>query len=174
MEKESSKNVKGIFIFKNEKSAKKLVNNFTMKGSFNALDEISSKIIESSLDFIKNYEYISYPPSIKEYMKKSGLDYRYELGRSVAKNSSKLLIKNLFKGSLKLLSSIDIDERKENSEKIKLNPRIDIRKYKNKKILIVDFDYISGATINRCLEILEKEKICADFLTFTKELILCN
>ncbi len=160
--------LKGVSLYKDEGSALKLVNNFKVKASFNSLDEIVWRIILANEDFIKQFDFIAYPPSLKSSMNKSGIDHTYELARSVSRKLSVPLIKALFKRSKKDQKNLDKFERNERAKNIKINSKIDIKRYKNRNILIIDDIYITGSTIQRCIEILEEKEIKVGYLTFIK------
>lgn len=164
-----NKESKGISLYKNEASALKLLNNFKIKASFNSLDEIVWRIISNSEDFIKQFDYIAYPPSRKSSVDNLGFDHSYELARSVSKKTSVPLIKALFKRSKKDQRNFDKLERDERASKIKINSKIELKKYKKKNILIIDDIYITGSTIKRCIDILEEKEINAGYLTFVKD-----
>lgn len=166
----NKENKKGISIYQNEGSAKRLISNFKTKGSYNSLDAISCKIIDNSLDFFEKFDYISYLPSSKNSIKKLGFDHGYELGRSISKKSSIPLVKKLFKSSGKASFSFDLEKRGKKIKTIILNPKINISPYKDKNILILDYLYTSGSTLNGCIDLLKKEGIKGSYLTFVKDI----
>lgn len=121
-------------------------------------------------DFIKSYDIIIPVPMHKSKIRKRGYNQSELIAKELAKKleikiDTKVLIK--IKNN-KVQSTLNKKERKENTKNVyKIRNEA---KIKNKKILIFDDIYTTGATVNACVQELKKANVVKiGILTLAKD-----
>lgn len=149
----------------------KLINRYKLKSSFNALDVMVASLAESSLEYIRTFDMVSFSPSSKASLKRLRFDHGYLLAKKISKRSGIPLIM-LFTPPEKEQKHLDREERKENVrtitflEKVAVNGRVPA--LKGKRILLVDDVLTTGNTVEYCMELIRYEGGISEYLTFSR------
>lgn len=153
--------IEKLHVFKYEKMIRELIIQYKFNEKSYLYKAFCELIIKNKkvFDFIKSYDIIIPVPIHKTRMRKRGYNQSELIAKELAKKlnigyNKKVLIKVM---KNKPQSILNKKERKENTENV--YKIINIEKIYNKRILIFDDIYTTGATINACIKELKKAKV---------------
>ena len=153
--------IEKLHVFKYEKMIRKLIIQYKFNEKSYLYKTFCELIIKNKkvFDFIKSYDIIIPVPIHKTRMRKRGYNQSELIAKELAKKlnigyNKKVLIKVK---KNKPQSILNKKERKENTENV--YKIINIEKIYNKRILIFDDIYTTGATINACIKELKKAEV---------------
>ena len=169
---ETDKYIERIHIFEYKGTIRKLILNYKFNDKSYLYKTFCEFIVknEKTFDFIKSYDIIIPVPIHKKRMRKRGYNQSELIAKELAK---KVKIKCYTDILLKvknnrMQSTLTKKEREENAKNVyKLKNE---EKIYNKKVLIFDDIYTTGATITSCIKELEKSKVIKiGILTLAKD-----
>lgn len=153
--------IEKLHVFKYEKMIRELIIQYKFNEKSYLYKTFCEFIIKNKkvFDFIKSYDIIIPVPIHKTRMRKRGYNQSELIAKELAKKlnigyNKKVLIKVK---KNKPQSILNKKERKENTENV--YKIINIEKIYNKRILIFDDIYTTGATINACIKELKKAEV---------------
>ena len=156
-----NENIDIMHIFDYKEIIRKLIINYKFNEKSYLYKTFCEFIVKrkKSFDFIKSYDIIIPVPIHKKRMRKRGYNQSELIAKELAKKAEikcytdvLLKIKNN-----KMQSTLNKKEREENTKNVyKLKNK---EKIYNKKVLIFDDIYTTGATINSCIKELEKVNV---------------
>ena len=153
--------IEKLHVFKYEKMIRELIIQYKFNEKSYLYKTFCEFIIKNKkvFDFIKSYDIIIPVPIHKTRMRKRGYNQSELIAKELAKKlnigyNKKVLIKVK---KNKPQSILNKKERKENTENV--YKIINKEKIYDKKILIFDDIYTTGATINACIKEIEKAKV---------------
>lgn len=156
-----TRNIQILHIFKYEEIVRKLIVNYKFNDKSYLYKTFCEFIVKNKkiFDFIKSYDIIIPVPIHNERMKKRGYNQSELIAKELAKRIGVkcytdilLKIKNN-----KMQSTLSKKEREENTKNVyKLK---NVEKIYNKKVIILDDIYTTGATINSCIKEFEKVEV---------------
>ena len=156
-----TRNIQILHIFKYEEIIRKLIVNYKFNDKSYLYKTFCEFIVKNKkiFDFIKSYDIIIPVPIHNERMKKRGYNQSELIAKELAKRIGVkcytdilLKIKNN-----KMQSTLSKKEREENTKNVyKLK---NVEKIYNKKVIILDDIYTTGATINSCIKEFEKVEV---------------
>ena len=153
--------IEKLHVFKYEKMIRKLIIQYKFNEKSYLYKTFCELIIKNKkvFDFIKSYDIIIPVPIHKTRIRKRGYNQSELIAKELAKKlnigyNKKVLIKVK---KNKPQSILNKKERKENTENV--YKIINKEKIYDKKILIFDDIYTTGATINACIKEIEKAKV---------------
>ena len=153
--------IEKLHVFKYEKMIRKLIIQYKFNEKPYLYKTFCELIIKNKkvFDFIKSYDIIIPVPIHKTRIRKRGYNQSELIAKELAKKlnigyNKKVLIKVK---KNKPQSILNKKERKENTENV--YKIINKEKIYDKKILIFDDIYTTGATINACIKEIEKAKV---------------
>ena len=153
--------IEKLHVFKYEKMIRKLIIQYKFNEKPYLYKTFCELIIKNKkvFDFIKSYDIIIPVPIHKTRIRKRGYNQSELIAKELAKKlnigyNKKVLIKVR---KNKPQSILNKKERKENTENV--YKIINKEKIYDKKILIFDDIYTTGATINACIKEIEKAKV---------------
>ncbi len=153
--------IEKLHVFKYEKMIRELIIQYKFNEKSYLYKTFCELIIKNKkvFDFIKSYDIIIPVPIHKTRMRKRGYNQSELIAKELAKKlnigyNKKVLIKVK---KNKPQSILNKKERKENTENV--YKIINIEKIYNKRILIFDDIYTTGATINACIKELKKAEV---------------
>ena len=158
---QTGKYIEKIHIFEYKEIIRKLIINYKFNDKSYLYKTFCEFIVKrkKSFDFIKSYDIIIPVPIHKKRMRKRGYNQSELIAKELAKKAEikcytdvLLKIKNN-----KMQSTLNKKEREENTKNVyKLKNE---EKIYNKKVLIFDDIYTTGATITSCIKELEKVNV---------------
>ena len=153
--------IEKLHVFKYEKMIRELIIQYKFNEKSYLYKTFCEFIIKNKkvFDFIKSYDIIIPVPIHKTRIRKRGYNQSELIAKELAKKlnigyNKKVLIKVR---KNKPQSILNKKERKENTENV--YKIINKEKIYDKKILIFDDIYTTGATINACIKEIEKAKV---------------
>ena len=154
-------NIEKMHIFKYED----IIRNFILQYKFNDKSYLYKTFCEfivknkKILDFIKSYDIIIPVPMHPARIRKRGYNQSALLAKELAKSLEMKVYTNVLLKikNNKVQSTLNKKEREENTKNVyKL---VKPEKIKNKKILLLDDIYTTGATVNACVKELQKQSV---------------
>ena len=153
--------IEKLHVFKYEKMIRELIIQYKFNEKSYLYKTFCELIIKNKkvFDFIKSYDIIIPVPMYSKRIRKRGYNQSELIAKELAKKlnigyNKKVLIKVK---KNKPQSILNKKERKENTENV--YKIINKEKIYDKKILIFDDIYTTGATINACIKEIEKAKV---------------
>lgn len=154
----------GWSLFQYTEDVKGLLSAFKKNGSFLAGQEIAALMVKALPYDLGSVDFITYAPSSRISLKRLGFDHGKVLAKALAKKF-KVPVQNLFLAPKVEQKNLDVEERWKNIQGLRIK-KDSCALLKGKRGLLVDDVYTTGATVETCLALLEKEGVSAIYLTF--------
>ncbi|MBR0576670.1 ComF family protein [Proteiniclasticum sp. BAD-10] len=156
----------GTALYRYEGGAKELISRYKKHGGFSAMRAMVRCIVEREGETLRSFDVLTYAPSSPKSQKLLGFDHGALFAREVG-IQLKLPVWSCFRHGKLEQKALDREERKENAKNIALLPEVQ-QQLKGKRLLILDDVLTTGATVDRCVALLEEAGGEAKYLTFAR------
>jgi ComF family protein len=153
---------RSIFIFK--EPIDKTIYGLKYGEQFEVIDFLVQSILKNHQDLICQVDFIIPVPLSKNKLKKRGFNQSLEISKKISKKTKIPVLKNELLKIKDTKDQIDLSkiERRKNLKKaFELRLKTNL---KDKKVLLIDDVYTTGATLNECAKILKKYQDCVVYV----------